>query len=170
MVDIHSLAGKLMTMHPDPASGLQTCMFGCLTCCTYHVTGVNKVVSDVEVHGVDFKICGIFPMSPCPCCLLCGVGPCAAIFKFKRDPANPNRWVGYDSVFKGGCCSSITHHDGDNFIFDAEHDGTKGKPIEMIAGHNQMQPPCFQGKKVGEFKLYKDGKGGAAPDAETMER
>ena len=167
-MDIKALDGKKMTMHPDPASGLQKCMFGCLTCCTFHVTGVNKIISDDEVHGVNFKICDIFPMSPCPCCLCCGVGPRAAVFKFKKDPADSTKWVGFDSVFASGCCKAATHHDGDYFFYNAEHDGTPGKPVEMHAGNNPMAPPCFIGKKVGEFRL--SNKGGAPPSADVMER
>ena len=68
----------------------------------------QKQVNDKTVAGTDVTLCyGAFPFSPIPCCLCCGVGPCKPEFKFVKDPADPTKWVGSDTVFPNcplGCC------------------------------------------------------------------
>jgi len=169
--DIKSLEGKKYTMHPDRDSGCQQCMFCCFSCGSMLVTAENKVSEDgTTLLSTNYKICDIFPMSPIPCCLLCGVGPCAAQFKFVRDPADPTKWNGTGQVVAGECCHACFNHEGDVFIFDDEHDGSsKEKAIMLIGGNNPTTPPCFIGKKIGEFYAKKTA-GGGPPSEETMER
>ena len=41
--------------------------------------------------GHKATLCGgCVPMSPCPCCLYCGVGPCAAEWHFKQAESRPH--------------------------------------------------------------------------------
>jgi len=126
----------------------------------------QKSLTDTKVAGMDAKICGCIPFSPVPCCLCCGVGPCKPEFRFEQDKAEPTKWVAVDSVFPYSCCTSCTQHPGDFFYFDTEHNGSAEKPMEMTAGENPMNPPCFWGKKIGLFKFAKGG----APDVAAMSR
>ena len=49
-----------------------------------------------------------------PCCLYCGVGPCAGEFRFKRKEAGSNEWIGCLEVgmlverFTGHPCRILT--------------------------------------------------------------
>ena len=119
--------------------------------------------------GHNSQLCYCMPFSPCPCILCFGFGPCGAQFRFKRDEANPDKWVGYGSVFKCDCCTACTHHDGDIFFFDDEHDATEDRPIEMQGGKNPFTPPCFWNKKVAVMRKIASARTGA-PEAEAMSR
>ena len=72
----------------------------------------NKKIDMDTVAGVDAKLCGCMPMSPMPCFLCCGVGPCAAEFRFKRKPGT-NEWVGTGCPFAGcpTACANCGEHD-----------------------------------------------------------
>lgn len=52
---------------------------------------------------------------------------------------------------------------GDKFVFDAEHDASRDKPVEIIAGMNPVNPPCFIGQKVLHFYEVNDRKASAIP-------
>ena len=103
------------------------------TCpCIGAATMVQKF--DDDKHGMGHKamLCGgIAPMSPCPCCAYCGVGPCAAEWRFIKDPADPTKWNATGSVFACQTCEMCTNHAGDTFVFDENHTGTKEKPLEV---------------------------------------
>lgn len=140
--DIRELDGKLFKMDPHPDAGsCVACMFKAWACFS-PVVMEQTSIDDNLVMGHKVTLCwGLAPFSPCPCVLCCGVGPCAAQFQFKKDTADPTKWTGTGSVFKGGCCLAMSNHEGDTFHFDHEHRGTKEKPMEMVAGRNQMNPP-----------------------------
>ena len=157
---------KMMMKVPPDSSGCMKCMFGCFTCGQNQMTMTNRVYGDGTVAGVDPTLCGCIKMSPCPCLACCGYGPCAGKFMFKKDEADPTKWVGFGSVFAGGCCTVCMHHNGDTFIYDAEHTGEAGKPMEMVAGNNPSSPPCFIGKVVGHMYIHSEIKGGAPQVAE----
>lgn len=169
------LDGKMMRFMPHEDAGcFMNYFFWPATCpCIGAATMVQKF--DDDKHGMGHKamLCGgIAPMSPCPCCAYCGVGPCAAEWRFIKDPADPTKWNATGSVFACQTCEMCTNHAGDTFVFDENHTGTKEKPLEMVAGMNPMNPPCLAGKKVLKFYIVTDRKGtaGGAPDAVAMER
>ena len=141
--------------------------------CLGPATMIQRVVDDTHVYGHKAKLCGgMVPMSPCPCCTYCGFGPMGAKWSFVK--AEGDAWIGEGSVFEGGCCVMCTNHNGDTFTFNPETaNGTADKPMEMKAGMNPMNPPCFIGKKVLRFRMVADRKGspvGGAPDAAEMRR
>ena len=128
---------------------------------------------DKRGYGHKAMLCGgLVPMSPCPCCIYCGFGPCAAEWHFVRDPADATKWNATGSVFACQACETCTNHAGDTFVIDAEHDGTFEKPLEMHAGMNPVNPPCIAGKKALKFYMVSDRKGtrGGAPETAAMER
>lgn len=126
----------------------------------------QRVTSETEAVGT-LPTKGPFPFSPCPCCTCCGCGPMKGQWRFTRDAIDTAKWNGVGSVFSGGCCEFMTHHKGDTFYYDAEHLGTKEKPFEMLAGKNQMNPPCAWGKK---FLILYESPVAGAPETTAMER
>ena len=178
MATIKDLDGKLfgMGVHPDLGC-VGACTWNMYSCCS-PVVGKMKVTEDTVSVG-DVTLCwGLFPMSPIPCCLCCGVGPLKPEWRMVRDPTDSTKWVsGTSGVLPYGCCNSMTKHPGDNFVVDAAHDGSQAKPITMIAGKNMMNPPCFWNKKFGIFAEVFDrsgavtSRGGGPPvTAEAMAR
>ena len=113
----------------------------------------NKVIDENTVAGVNMKICGCLPGSPLPCCLYCGVGPCAGEFRFKRKEAGSNEWIGSGCPFAGcpNACANCDQcsHNNDSFVIDAEHDGkTPATAAYMTPGGatgNGFTPPCIAG-------------------------
>ena len=138
------------------------------SCCT-EASFEMKVIDDNTNMLHKGRLCYCAPFSPCPCLLCCGFGPCGAGLKSKRDEADPAKWVGYGSVFKGGCCDSCFHHNGDIIYFDEEHDGTEDRPLEAQAGKNPFAPPCWWGKKAITLRKMASARTGA-PGAEAMSR
>lgn len=176
--DIKQLDGKLfrMTAHPE-AGCCATAMFMGYSCCSPLVMQ-QKQVDEKTVAGTNVTMCwGLLPFSPIPCCLCCGVGPCKAEFTFKQDDEDATKWVGFGSVLTSGCCSVLTDHKGDVFHFNENHNGSVDQPMEMIAGKNNINPPCLWGVKVGLFREVGDRKGRppaatrtGAPDVEAIAR
>ena len=113
----------------------------------------NKVIDADTVAGVNMKVCGCLPGSPLPCCMYCGVGPCAGEFRFKRKEAGSNEWIGSGCPFAGcpNACANcdMCSHNNDSFVIDAEHDGkTPATAAYMTPGGetgNGFTPPCIAG-------------------------
>ena len=171
-------------------SSKDKCLFCCMscgmTCCdpcvdfsfmnsfsTVDGSNVAKWTMDsamVRCFGVP---CCCPSSIPCPiigCCAPKGT-PCALVFHWVQDPSDPKKWVATGSVCEKECCMGLTNHDGDYFIVDAAHDGTKGKGLVMFGGKNPQTPPCFQGREIpGELTVLGKYAPGGAPESTTMER
>jgi len=110
-----------------------------------------------QMDAHNFKVCGCLPMSPIPCCLFCGFGPCGFYGKHYRskNPATPNLFIGKGGICETPCCVMCMHHDNDYFVFDADHDGsTPQKAGYYVPGGkegvtpgigNPFTPPCLAG-------------------------
>ena len=174
-MDIRALNDKLFAFEPaDQAPGSLTCFFNSLSCsCLGKSTMIQKVVEKdgkLDVYGHKARLCnGIVPQSPCPCCIYCGIGPCAAEWHFEQVEGEPTKFMAKGSAFACQSCESCTNHDGDYFTYDADHDGSLEKPLLMVAGANPMNPPCFTGETVLKFYEVKDRKG-APVSSEEMQR
>lgn len=165
MVDIRDTHDKIFVFAPaDGTPAFFKCFFNTLSCsCLGTPTLIQKVVEKdgkLDVYGGQAKLCnGIVPMSPCPCCVYCGFGPCGAEWHFEPVEGDPTKFTAHGSAFACQSCEACTNHDGDNFTFDADHDGTFEKPMLMTAGCNPMNPPCFAGMEVLKFYMVKDREG-----------
>ena len=175
VLNIHDIHDKTYVFQPaDDAPGFFKCFFNVLVCSPLgYMTLIQKVEEKngkVDVYGTDARLCnGCAPMSPCLCTPCCGFGPCGAEWHFEPVEGEPSKFTATGSVFKGGCCKALTHHDGDFFVYDEDHDGSSEKPILMTAGKNPMNPPCFAGKQLLKFYEVKD-RSGTAVDAKEMSR
>ena len=175
MVNIHDIHDKIYVFQPaDDAPGFFKCFFNVLICSPLgHSTLLQKVEEKdgkLDVYGTDAKLCnGCAPQSPCLCTVCCGFGPCGAEWHFEPVEGEPNKYTAHSSVFKGGCCESMTNHNGDWFVYDEDHDGSFEKPMLMTAGKNPMNPPCFAGMQLLKFYEVKDRKG-TAVEAKEMAR
>ena len=82
--DIKSLDGKVFVFEPaDTAPCFMKCFFNTLVCpCLGKPTMIQHVEEKdgaLDIWGGEAKLCnGCAPMSPCPLCIYCGFGPCAA--------------------------------------------------------------------------------------------
>ena len=134
------------------------------------MTMKQKQVDDTHVKATDVTICGgAVAFSPLPCCLCCGYGPLKPEFRFVQDANDKSKWVADGSVFPYmPLCACLCEHAGDNFVFDDEHNATDGKPVEMIAGRNMMNPYPFWGMKLGNMKVAASR--GGAPQSTEMSR
>ena len=179
-------AGKRLKWGPNADdSSKDKCIFCCLscglTCCDPFVdfsfmnnfstdegSNVTKWTMDsgmVRCFGVPFCC----PSSiPCIFCAPKGT-PCALVLHWVQDPSDPKKWIGTGSVCEKECCMALSNHDGDYFIVDDTHDGSKGKGLVMFGGNNPQTPPCYQGKEF-PGRLVVRGAPGAAPDSKYMER
>ena len=162
----------------EDAGCFMNCFFNTLTCekCCGPATMIQHVKEKngaLDIWGGEARICGgCAPMSPCPCCVYCGVGPCAAEWHFKSIDGKADEYTATGSAFKGGCCEMCTNHNGDRFTFNADFDGSVEKPMYMIAGMNPMNPPCLAGKRVLKFYEVtgRRGKPAVAPSQEVISR
>jgi len=162
--------GKQMTIKPvAPAAKCMFACFGCGTPFTFRI----KATSDDEFMFVDNTFCFCMHPSPCPCLPCCGCGPCAQAPKFKRDSADPNKWVGTgDSLFAGGFCKGMMHNKGDVILWGEGKNSAMSldQPSEFHPGNSPAYPPCLQGVHMANA-FFTDGlKKGGAPDAQAMER
>ena len=141
--------------------GCAKCMFACFTC----GTDMTFVVQSVDGDGVTlhkYTYCGgILYGSPCPClnCCCCE-GPHTIVYKLKKQ--SDSVYVGdkSHSQWKGGCCASMCHNEGDKMYL-------KDGVWTFTGGKNPTTPPCFQ----GEGKFHMEKVGGAPPmENATMER
>ena len=178
--DIKSLDGKIFVFEPaDAAPCFMKCFFNTLVCpCLGKPTMIQHVEEKdgaLDIWGGEAKLCnGCAPMSPCPLCIYCGFGPCAAQWHFEKKEGAENTYTAKGSAFACQTCTMCTNHNGDEFVFDAAHDGSAAKPMEMKAGMNPMNPPCFVGHTVLKFYEVADRKAtpiaAAAPEAQMVER
>ena len=145
-----------------PTDPIAECMFSGMFCgCIAPFTG--KIVRDekgndqITMTENTWLFC--LPPSPCPCCMCCGVGPCAQKPRFIKE--TDTKYVGSGhSLFAGDCCVVCFHNRGDKME-------VVGDAIEWSSGSSPFYPPCLQNKKIGDFKLK--AKGGA-PTVSEMER
>ena len=174
MADIKSLDGKLHVFEANPELPcIAKSFFNCLACTPLgKATLVQHVVEKdgkLDVYGSEAMLCdGKVKMSPCPCTVYCGYGPCAAEWHFEQDKDEPTKYTGVGSAFACQTCEMCTNHNGDTFYYDKDHDGTAAKPMIMAPGKNPMSPPCFAGIPVMKFYEVADRKG--TPISSTMER
>ena len=151
--DIKQLEGKTFkaTIHPD-AGRCGQCMFGCFSCCgncpfTFQVFKLDE--DTMAFHNYKAGPCAA---SPCPCCIGCAafVPPCQQYLEHKRDPSNPDKWIGTrTSVFKGGFCLFCFHHQGDFFEASESQDGsTWDKKMYWGTGSNPAAPPGLKNTKM----------------------
>ena len=189
MVDAKALLdGKRTKMQPGNSKCEQGmfCCFSCGFSLTDTVCGISEFSflntfaekdgvmtwtnSDAKAKCLGVTIC--CPSSiPCPivgCCAPAGT-PCALVFHWVQDKEDPTKWIATGGVCEKQCCLAMSNHDGDYVIVNAERDGSKEKPLHMFGGKNPQTPPCFMGKEVFNITVI-PSKGGAAPDAATMER
>ena len=164
---IWSIDGKFhkLTIHPD-ANACGRCFFNCVTWqCLGPVVAMQKVIDDTHVVGHSASLCGDkcgFYYSPCQCCPYCGWGPMAGQWKWIL---KDGKWEAEGSVFVGECCMCCTHHEGDWFLFDAEHNAMPGKPLvgyagpAPCAGGNPWHPPCFDGQVFAALYEVQDRRG-----------
>merc|ERR1711988_503059 len=102
-------------------------------------------------------VCFCGRMSPIPCCMGCGFGPCGYAPHFQKE--SDTRFVAAaKSVFVGGCCAGMNNK-GDVFEFKDGH-------WEYFAGPSMATPPCLQNSAVAECKIL----GAGAPDSAKMRR
>ena len=142
-----------------PDDGCAKCMFSCGTCCTSW-TAVLKIEGDQMIID-DNTYCFCIRGSPCPClnCCCCE-GPHTIVYKLKKQ--SDSVYVGdkSHSQWKGGCCASMCHNEGDKMYL-------KDGVWTFTGGKNPTTPPCFQ----GEGKFHMEKVGGAPPmENATMER
>jgi hypothetical protein len=173
-MDIRKIDGKTYVFTPaDDAPAFLKAFFNCLTCSSLGAsTLIQRVVEKdgkLDVYGHEAYLCdGKVPMSPCPCFVYCGFGPCAAEWHFEQVEGEPTKFSGKGSAFACQTCEPCTNHDGDFFIYDEDHDGSAEKPLKMTAGCNPLNPPCFAGMEVLKFYECSDRLG--TPVTSTMER
>jgi len=180
--DMKVLDGVTFQMYPAGC-----CEYGCASCCansmfcfmtagtymccapeftfTIHEDGKSGV-------GKNATMAGCLPMSPVPCCLCCGVGPCAFVSPFKVEdaPGGGKKWVGTGQVCSGGCCPCFVNT-GDWGINDASTDGSTPEKYHNMYPVSPFWPPCVNGMCCGKdqptFRLTQKGvgppKNGVAP-------
>jgi hypothetical protein len=152
--DVTKHDGKVYSLYPK-----NTCAAKCMLC--MFSGGSGKMQYTMKVRGggdfidaTNFKACGCLPLSPIPCCMYCGVGPCAFYGAHERskDPATPNLYVGKGRVCAASCCDMCIccfHHDHDWFVLDDEHDGSSPEKAGYYTPGgkkgNPMTPPCIAG-------------------------
>ena len=141
--------------------GCAKCMFACFSCGT-DWTFVVKLEGDLATFDQNKYCFGILYGSPCPClnCCCCE-GPHTIVYKLKKQ--SDSVYVGdkSHSQWKGGCCASMCHNEGDKMYL-------KDGVWTFTGGKNPTTPPCFQGK---EAFMHMELVGGAPPMANaTMER
>jgi len=175
--------GKRLTMGPQDTTFEKTA-FCCMSCgislCDsmgFASFSFNNSFSEEgnikkwTMSGWALKCCGVTVCcpSPIPCFACCGIPgtPCAGVFHWVQDPGTPSKWNATGGVCEKQCCLSMSNHDGDYIIVDAEHDGSNEKPLHMFGGKNPQTPPCFIGREMGSLKVMNKG---GAPGATTMER
>ena len=147
------LDGKRLMMAPPP--GFE-CMGGCQTCWTpWHWK--MAVLADNKIVHYDPMCCFCCKMSMCPCLTCPFYTPCGMRFEYTQDKDDPTKWVGSGPIIGGkehGCCAKSMHHDGDYFVFDAEHDAsTKERKFVLIGAKNPSTPGMFVGKSWGNMWL-----------------
>lgn len=101
--------GMRMTFDVNPeADCCVKCMWFHWTfgCCPMGMTQEAK--TEKEVAGTAPTM-GPFPFSPCPCLIICGVGPCAGKWAFEQDAADKTKYNGKGSAFAGGCACAAPH-------------------------------------------------------------
>ena len=134
MATLKEIDGKKMAMVPE--GGCATCMFTFFSCGT-GFTG--KVVMSPDGETATFSdntVCFCLKPSPIPCCMYCGIGPCAMEPKMKKE--SDTKLVGSgESVIAAGCCKAMFHNKGDVFEYK------DGKWV-MHAGSSPAYPPCLQ--------------------------
>ena len=173
-MDYKALEGKIYVFAPaDDVPAFFKCFFNSLACpCLGQPTMIQHVTEKdgvPELYASEALLCGgKVPMSPCPLCVYCGVGPCAAEWHFVQVEGEPTKFTATGSAFACQTCEACTNHDGDWFLFDEDHDGTFEKPFIMNAGCNPMNPPCFAGMPVLKFYEASDCLG--TPVKSTMDR
>lgn len=147
--------GKTFTI--SPTAGCAKCMFFMFSCGTPFTFKVKQRDDTDSLVFVDNTFCFCLHPSPCPCLPCCGIGPCAQAPKFKRDPADPNRWLGTgESIFAGGCCTACFHNKGDVWVWSPEKSGAnESTPSEFWAGNGPAYPPCLHNKHMGNAYLTK---------------
>lgn len=155
--DVTPYDGKTYSLYHNGTccSQLMFCLF---TGGSYEFQYDLKVLDGGEqLDAHNFQVCGCLPMSPIPCCLFCGVGPCGFYGKHYRskDPATPNLFIGKGGICQTPCCIMCMHHDNDYFVLDVEHDGSSpqkanyyipgGKEGVTPGFGNPFTPPCLAG-------------------------
>ena len=140
--------------------GCAKCMFCCFSCGT-DWTFVIKIGADGSATFDQNKYCGCIYGSPCPCLSYCCCdGP--HTFSWKMNKQSDTLYVGdkTHSQWKGGCCTSMCHNDGDKMELE-------NGVWYFTPGNNPSSPPCLQGKKM----MHLEKVGGAPPMTNaTMER
>ena len=73
-----------------------------------------KWIDDTTLKTVDNTLCFCLKLSLIPCCIYCGVGPCALEPTFHKE--SDTKWVGgKESMLAGGCCAACCNNEGDAF-------------------------------------------------------
>ena len=142
-----------------------SCMFntmtcGTMTCCPSSVSGKVVLYEDgAKAKMVENRVCFVLCPSPIPCCMYCGVGPCAQVPLFNKVSDTVYEGTG-ESMLAAGVCTACCHNKGDKIEI-------KDGGLVWTAGTNAvMYPPCMVGKECVKFHLPKGG----APTVTEMER
>lgn len=113
-------------------------------------------------------VCICLRPSPCPCCMGCGIGPCAQVVKMKKE--SETKWVATDdSVCEGGCCKGMFNQKGDTLTVSQDKAGNT--VLTWTAGTGPMVPMKSLHNKpimtmVAKGNKYTPG----APDVDEMTR
>ena len=105
----------------------------------------QRRLAAVLTRSLVLAVCWCLCPSPIPCCLYCGIGPCAQVPKFKKE--SDTKWVGTgESQLAGGCCTMCCHNEGDTMMIE-------GDKLVWSVGKSPAYPPCLQGKRVAEVSI-----------------
>ena len=79
----------------------------------------QRRLAAVLTRSLVLAVCWCLCPSPIPCCLYCGIGPCAQVPKFKKE--SDTKWVGTgESQLAGGCCTMCCHNEGDTMMIEGD--------------------------------------------------
>lgn len=162
MATMDEIVDKKMTPYKF-RSCFASCMFNTVGCCT-PFTFTPKYTSEAkdEIVMTENTVCFCGRMSPIPCCMGCGFGPCGFAPHFKKE--SETRFVAEaKSVFAGGCCAGMMNNKGDVIEFKDGH-------WEYFAGPSMANPPCLQNTTVAEVKPVSGYPSAGAPDSAKMQR
>ena len=133
---------------------------GTMTCCPSSVSGKVVLYDDgAKSKMVENKVCFVLCPSPVPCCMYCGVGPCAQEPKFNRVSDTLYEGTG-ESMMASGACVACCHNKGDKVELK------DGGMVWTAGTNNIVYPPCVTNKECVKFVLAQGG----APAVAEMER
>lgn len=143
-----------------------SCMLGCFACgtvqcCPTSMSGKVVLTDDgAKAKMVDNRMCFVLCPSPIPCCMYCGVGPCAQVPLFKKVSDTVYEGTGESMLGETGMCVACCHNKGDKVELK------DGGMVWTAGTNNIVYPPCVTNKECVKFVLAQGG----APAVAEMER